>query len=169
MTCDDALALIGRAIEGGVSSSELESLVAHLETCCSCGHEAVTQMRVKQVLGSRPFEPEPPSLARGIAARIDAERMDGVRPSCDRQPIDWRSWTLWLLPAAVGLALAAGTRPGLNRAAGDREDLPTAIASWARAELGSIQPWPSDRYFLGAVLLDAALFDGASVNKDGGR
>jgi hypothetical protein len=91
MKCDDAIRLIGSAVEGQVSPTVLDTLMAHLEPCQSCRHAAETQVEVKRVLASRPHESIPRDLVRRIANALDAAT---VQPA--RTLIDW-SWWLKLI------------------------------------------------------------------------
>jgi hypothetical protein len=91
MKCDDAIRLIGSAIDGRVSPNVLETLMAHLEPCRSCRQVAETQMIVKRVLASRPHESLSRDLVRRLAMAIDAAAVQHAR-----RLIDW-SWVLkWI-------------------------------------------------------------------------
>ncbi len=84
MKCNDAIRLIGRADDGRVGLDILDALMTHLERCVSCRSEAETQILVKRVLASRQDEPIPVTLARRIAAALDAA---AAKPT--RALVDW--------------------------------------------------------------------------------
>lgn len=88
MKCDDAIRLIGSAIDGHVNPTVLETLMAHLEPCHSCRHAAETQMFVKRILASRPPEHLPRDLVSRIALAIDAAAMQPARTM-----MEWSWWT----------------------------------------------------------------------------
>jgi hypothetical protein len=88
MKCDDAIRLIGSAVDGHVSPSVLDTLMAHLEPCQSCRHAAETQVVVKRVLASRPLESTPRDLVRRMATAIDEAALHHARRLFD--------WT-WML------------------------------------------------------------------------
>jgi len=88
MKCDDAIRLIGSAVDGRVSPSVLDTLMAHLEPCRSCRHAAETQMVVKRVLASRPQESLPRDLVKRLALAIDATAVEQAH-----KLIDW-TWVL---------------------------------------------------------------------------
>jgi hypothetical protein len=88
MKCDEAIRLIGSAVDGQVNPTVLDTLMAHLEPCQSCRHAAETQVVVKRVLASRPHESIPRDLVRRIATALDAAAVQGARTL-----IDW-SWLL---------------------------------------------------------------------------
>jgi hypothetical protein len=71
MTCDESIRLIARATEGRVAPGPLDEVVRHLEHCAGCCREAVTQIEVKRVLASRPFEPLPDRLVAALVDLVD--------------------------------------------------------------------------------------------------
>jgi hypothetical protein len=91
MKCDEAIRLIGSAVDGHVSPSVLDTLMAHLEPCQSCRHAAETQVVVKRVLASRPHESLPRDLVKRMAIALDAA---AVQPA--RRLINWSWLFAWL-------------------------------------------------------------------------
>lgn len=155
MTCDKSIKLIASAIEGRVAPIELDTLMTHLTRCPACSIEAEAQATVKRLLATRPEEALPEGFALRLAARLDAEAPLGAP-----QRIDWRKWTVRLLPAAAGLVLVAGL---VHRARQDSSidhstDLPAAVASWAHAQVRTLQT-PIDRELSDQALLWASLME----------
>ena len=156
MTCDKSIKLIASAIEGRVAPIDLETLMAHLTQCPACSIEAEAQTTVKRLLAARPEEALPKGLALRLAARLDAEAPLGAP-----QGIDWRQWTVRLLPVAAGLALVAGMVHGAREDSSIDQwpDLPAAVASWAHAQVRVLQTPVdldiSDRALLWASLIEA--------------
>ena len=162
MTCGEAVRLIAAAVEGGLAPHPLDALVAHIERCATCGDEAETQMLVKRVLGATPHVPLPAGVARRIAARIDAEAERRVAV------VDWRAWTVRLLPAAACLVLIAAIAHQLARRSVTSE-VSAAIAAWGRAEIRSLESprlGADNRHLLGVLLMEAP---SASPPNDGYR
>jgi hypothetical protein len=161
MTCDQSIHLIASAIDGRVAPIELETLMAHLGRCLTCRLEAEGQITVKRLLASRPEEPLPDGMALRLATRLDAEGALGVP-----RGIDWRNWTVRLLPAAAGLMLVAGVAhillrhsSSIDQSADRPADLPAAVAAWGRGEMRALQEPVavnlSDRALLWASLMRA--------------
>ena len=156
MTCDQSIELIASAIEGRVAPIELDTLMTHLTRCPACSIEAKAQTTVKRLLAARPEEAPPEGFALRLAARLDAEAPLGAP-----QGIDWRKWTVRLLPTAAGLVLVAGlVHRALPHSPSDQSaDLPAAVASWAHARVRDLQTPVdvelSDRALLWASLMEA--------------
>ena len=151
MTCGESVSLIAAAVEGGVAPDLLDELVAHIERCAGCRHEAETQMIVKRILTSAPEAPLPIGMARRIAARLD-------RDAATRIALDWRAWTVRLLPAAACLVLIAALVQHIARRP-SAPDVPAAIAAWGRDEMRAVQSpqMPVDgRQLLGLLLMDSS-------------
>lgn len=157
MMCDQSIHLIASAIEGRVAPIELETLMAHLRRCPTCQMEAEAQITVKRLLASRPEQPLPDGFSLRLAARLDAEGPLGVSAG-----IDWRKWTVRLLPAAAGLILVAGVAHRVLQQSSfiaRPADLPAAVASWGHGEMRALQAPVdlnlSDRALLWASLMEA--------------
>ena len=160
MTCGEAVRLIAAAVEGGLAPRPLDALVAHIERCGACRVEADTQMLVKRVLGARPQVALPAGAAQRIAARIDVEA--GRRAAA----VEWRAWTVRLLPAAACLVLIAAVVHQIARRSMSGE-VSAAIAEWGRDEIRSLQSprvGTDSRLLLGVLLMDAP---STSSQKDG--
>jgi len=161
MTCVEAVRLIAAAVEGGVAPDLLDELVAHIERCARCRHEAETQMIVKRVLSSTPDALLPIGMTRRLAARLDDE---AARPAA----VDWRTWTVRLLPAAACLVLIAAIVQHFVRLS-SANDVTAAIAAWGRDEIHAVQsPQTSvdGRQLLGILLMDTPTPTPAVVPKD---
>jgi hypothetical protein len=159
MTCGEAVRLIAAA-EGGLAPRPLDALVAHIERCGACRVEAETQILVKRVLGATPHVPLPAGVAQRIASRIDVEA--GRRTAA----VDWRAWTVRLLPAAACLVLIAAIVHQIARRSVSSE-VSAAIADWGRDEIRSLQSpriGTDSRQLLGVLLMDA---QSTSSQKDG--
>jgi hypothetical protein len=145
--------LIAAAVEGGVALRPLDGLVAHIERCAACAAEAETQMLVKRLLGTTPMLPLPPGAAGRLNARLDREAASRAKPS-----IDWRAWTVRLVPVAACLvAIAAVLHHVIRRS--HAIEVSAAIADWGRDEVRSLQSpridqATSDRQLLGVLLMD---------------
>ena len=170
MMCDRSTRLISRAIEGHVGPSELDTLMSHLERCALCRVEAETQVTVKRLLASRPDE----ALPDGLTLRLTA-RLHDPQSGAPRQ-IDWRTWTVRLLPAAAVAILVAGVvghvlRESLSIARS--VDLPTAVACLGHGEVRALQAPAgvelTDRAYLWASLMEAIPSYGKAEGKKGER
>lgn len=157
MTCEQSIELIASAIEGRVAPIELDTLMTHLARCPACSIEANVQTTVKRLLAARPEEALPEGFALSLAARLDAEGPLGAP-----QRIDWRKWTVRLLPAAAGLMLVAGVTHRVRRDSSSIDqsaDRPAVVASWAHARVRALQTPVdlelSDRALLWASLMEA--------------
>ena len=161
MTCGAAARLIAAAVEGGVAPDLLDELVAHIERCAACRHEAETQMIVKRVLASTPEASLPIGMARRLAVRLDRE-------AAGRVAIDWRAWTVRLLPAAACLVLIAAVVQHIVRRS-IADDVTVAIAAWGRDEMRSVQSPQINvdgRQLLGVLLMDTPSAAATSSNVD---
>jgi hypothetical protein len=104
LTCDEATRLI-RSSDGGVPGGAGGArLREHLDQCSSCSSCAQTQRRVRDLLVRGPEVALPSGFEARLAARLDAEKgLDWLGL------IDWRTWSIRLLPAAaIVLAFAIG-------------------------------------------------------------
>jgi predicted anti-sigma-YlaC factor YlaD len=104
LTCDEATELIRSghdSVLGAVGGARLRE---HLEQCSSCRSSARTQELIRDLLVRRPEEALPSGFEARLAARLDAERgVDWLGL------INWRTWSIRLLPAAaIMLAFAIG-------------------------------------------------------------
>ena len=104
LTCDEATQLIrssdGRVL-GAVAGAHLQE---HLDQCSSCRRCAQTQRLVRDLLVRGPEVALPSGFEARLAARLDAERsLDWLGL------VNWRTWSIRLLPAAaIILAFAIG-------------------------------------------------------------
>src|SRR5437870_5443396 len=103
LTCDDAIQLIGPAVDEMLTSALAVQLEEHLRQCSRC-RVIETQRRVRAVLSTRPEDALPLGFEARVFARLDVEgRLDWL------EVINWRTWSMCLLPAAaLVLAIAAG-------------------------------------------------------------
>jgi hypothetical protein len=151
MTCGEAVRLIAAAVEGGLAPRPLDGVVAHIEWCATCRVETETQMLVKRVLGATPHLPLPAGVAQRIAVRIDAEAERRAAA------VDWRAWTVRLLPAAACLVLIAAIVHQIARRSVSSE-VSAAIAAWGRDEIRSLETpriGSDNHQLLGVLLIDA--------------
>lgn len=161
MTCSRAVRLIAAAIDGGVAPHLLDELVAHIERCTACRQEAETQVIVKRVLASTPDASLPIGMARRLSMRLDRE---AARPAA----VDWRAWTVRLLPAAACLVLIAAVVQHIVRRS-IANDVPAAIAAWGHDEIRSVQAPQINvdgRQWLGVLLLDIPMAAAAPPKAD---
>jgi len=102
MNCESWFPLIAAAVDGRLSTEQEAGLRAHLERCASCREEFDTQIGVSRILASRPEHQFPPVLSERLSARLDDEANH-----VGSAALDWRKWSLRLLPVAACLSLAA--------------------------------------------------------------
>jgi hypothetical protein len=150
LSCDDAVPLIARAVDALLDQEDLDRLRAHLWQCGPCRLEVESHLSVKRLLAERPAEaPPPPGFGERLRGRLDREvRHASGHRRAERPParghassevndgaigwlelLNWRTWSIRLLPAAVALiAWAAMTAPTGRRAASI--DLLSAVVAW---------------------------------------
>jgi len=161
MRCRQAVRLIAAAVEGGVAPGLLDELVGHIERCAACHYEAETQMTVKRLLASTPDALLPIGMTRRLAARLDREAASPML-------VDWRAWTVRVLPAAACLVLiAAIVQHVVRRSSAD--DVTAAIAAWGRDEMRAAQSPPLNLdggQVLGVLLMDTSPATPAVVEKE---
>ncbi len=117
-------------------------------------------MLVKRLLGATPPVPLPAGVAQRIAARVDVEA-----GRC-AAAVDWRAWTVRLLPAAACLVLIATIVHHIARRSVSSE-VSAAIADWGRDEIRSLHSpriGTDSRLLLSVLLMDA---QSAPSQKDG--
>jgi predicted anti-sigma-YlaC factor YlaD len=103
LTCDEATQLIHSSHDGVLRAVGGARLREHLEQCSSCRSDAQTQRLIRDLLVRRPAEALPSGFEARLAARLDAERgLDWLGL------INWRTWSIRLLPAAIILGFAIG-------------------------------------------------------------
>ena len=90
--------------------------------------EADEQCLVRRILMERPTEPLPDGFAQRLSARLDRSS-----PGAWLVTIDWRAWSIRLMPAAVALLgfAFAGSDQGRNRT-----DISSEIVEWGMHESG---------------------------------
>lgn len=98
MTCDEATRLIDPALDGGTEPGTLVALMEHLERCPECHEQSETQLLVRRVLASRPAEMVPDGFSERLAARLAAEAGPAWLDA-----VNWRRWSLGLVPAAAAI------------------------------------------------------------------
>jgi predicted anti-sigma-YlaC factor YlaD len=105
MTCRDAAPLIAAAADDRLDRARRALLDEHLAGCASCRDALADQRFVASALSALPQVEASPAFARRVRARI--ERAGGWFDL-----VDFRVWTLRLVPAAAVLALLAVVWPG---------------------------------------------------------
>ncbi len=106
MRCDDVeRAVIARAA-GRLDPAGAERLEAHLDGCAACREAGGGQDDVAAVLSARPDAVAPPGFAARVMAHLDG-------PPTWLDVINWRRWTVRLVPLAATLLVVAavGLRP----------------------------------------------------------
>lgn len=113
MTCHDAEPLIARYADAdgpSLPGEARESLRAHLETCAACRTALDEQRETAALLRSRPAPGPRPGFVARVAARIDREEHAASRAGAGDDwfgAVNWRAWTVGVVPVAVALVLAA--------------------------------------------------------------
>jgi hypothetical protein len=147
LTCDDAIQLIGPAVEATLSPALADRLDEHLRHCPRC-QVIETQRRIRAVLSMRPDDVLPAGFEARMFARLDAERPLGWL-----EMVNWRTWSMCLLPAATAVLVIAVSIGRLTRPA------PTVTDSLARMlAQGSIADTLFDRDDGGERWMDDVLF-----------
>ena len=144
--CTTIEPLLVRAAEGGAEDARL---TAHLNECASCREALADQRAMRELLQGAPIE--------GARLGFDTRVMAAIRAEADAKgaagwlaSLDFRRWTLRLVPVAVALALAAVV---VNQAdattgstgevtvdttlAANTDNLPVSSALWSDSVSGS--------------------------------
>ena len=100
MGCDEFSLLMMRGLESGLGREEERYLESHLAVCERCRGELEAQRSVAAVLWERP------------SVEVSAIFTEQVMTSLIPEPswlelLNWRLWTLRMMPVAAGLILAA--------------------------------------------------------------
>ncbi len=139
MTCHDAEPLIVRYADDEVSlaADVREALRAHLQACAACRAAVVEQRDTAALLRARPpVEPRPGLVAR-VSARIDREgRAASTAAPRDEWfgAVNWRAWTVGVIPVAAALVVAAYIDIGSARSAATTQTAPSTIGEWLSAQ-----------------------------------
>jgi anti-sigma factor RsiW len=138
--CATITPLLMRAAEGRPLPGDETRLNAHLEGCPLCRAALAEQREVRELLRSHPVE----GAAWGFETRV----MAAVRAEAERRAgswlnnLDFRRWTLRLVPVAAALALASAVisdreatgDPGTETATTVSADaLPVSSALWSES------------------------------------
>ena len=102
MNCEVARRYLVHVAEQTIGAEELWRVNAHLRDCAGCRREADAQIVVRRVLATRPQEQLPDRFASQLARRLDHEI---GRPWLTL--LDWRTWSIRLMPAVAVLLLWA--------------------------------------------------------------
>jgi len=147
--------LLARAAEGSLPPAEQVRLDAHLENCASCRGAFADQRAMRELLQSHPVE--------GARLGFDTRVMAAIRAEAEARSgswlgnLDFRRWTLRLVPVAAALALASfiiaapassvvsqpDTTSGLTGeettvvTSNSTDDLPVSSALWSESVSGS--------------------------------
>jgi anti-sigma factor RsiW len=147
-TCAIIEPLLVRSAEGTASPEEQARLTAHLAECASCTEALADQIAMRELLQNAPIE--------GARLGFDARVMAAIRAEAESRAAGWlgnldfRRWTLRLVPVAVALALAAvvintvDTSGSLTTDAtvettvtANSDNLPVSSALWSESVSGS--------------------------------
>jgi anti-sigma factor RsiW len=117
--CDRMVPLILRHADGTLAAPDRAALDAHAASCAACREAIADQSAAVRLLAELPMMQAP----RDFAARVRAR----VAPAGGLLDLlDWRAWTLRLVPAAALLALLAWLPSRATTAS-------SAIDAWASA------------------------------------
>ncbi|MPY86554.1 MAG: hypothetical protein GEU99_01375 [Luteitalea sp.] len=138
LSCDEAIRLIVRAADSMLDPEDRDRLREHLWQCGACRREIEGQLSVKAVLTERRSEALPGGFGESLAERLDAETPGqrpwrpstppegptaaehGIRVAGSRVAIawlellNWRTWSIRLLPLAVTLIILAAIAGRIN-------------------------------------------------------
>lgn len=103
MKCAEWRELASARLDGALDSAELESLAAHLDGCEPCRAHAERLAGARDAVASLPSRVAVPS---GLALRIEAEALRGLRPPRRR------AWILAVVAAAAVVGVVARTMVG---------------------------------------------------------
>ena len=149
-TCTAIEPLLVRAAEGTAAAGDHARLDAHLNECASCREAMADQRAMRELLQGAPIE--------GARLGFDTRVMAAIRAEAESEGaiagwlgyLDFRRWTLRLVPLAVALALAAivvnqtDATSGLTTEASvettmaaNTDNLPVSSAMWSESVSGS--------------------------------
>lgn len=103
--CTNLTVLLQRAAEGGLTPGDEARLNLHLAGCPSCRATLAEQREVRELLRTRPVEGAAWGFETRVMAAIRAEAESGAGNWLPN--LDFRRWTLRLVPVAAALALAS--------------------------------------------------------------
>ena len=136
--CEAVEALLVRSAERTSSSADEVLLNAHLKECASCRAALADQRAMRELLGKLPEEGARLGFDTRVMAAIRAEA--GGRSSNWLGNLDFRQWTLRLVPVAAALALAsfiiaapASTDETTLMASNSTDALPVSSALWSES------------------------------------
>ena len=145
-TCTTIEPLLVRAAEGGVEDARL---AAHLNECASCREALSDQRAMRELLQGAPIEGARLGFDTRVMAAIRAEG-EGLGAAGWLASLDFRRWTLRLVPVALALALAAvvvNQADATTNSTGDvtvdttlasnTDNLPVSSALWSDSVSGS--------------------------------
>ena len=151
-TCTAIEPLLVRAAESETQPSgqrDAARLAAHLNECASCRAALADQRAMRELLQSAPVEGARLGFDTRVMAAIRAEAEDQSQAGW-LASLDFRRWTLRLVPVAVALALAAvvvNQADATTSATGDvtldttltanTDNLPVSSALWSDSVSGS--------------------------------
>ena len=98
--CERMVPLILRHADGTLAAPERAALDAHASSCAACREAIAEQSAAVRLLAELPLMEAPRDFAARVRARVAPE--GGMLDL-----LDWRVWTLRLLPAAALLLLLA--------------------------------------------------------------
>jgi hypothetical protein len=98
VTCDEAQLRIACAVDGTPGEA---ALLDHTRECDACKATLEDHATIRYLLNDFAYDPQPALFSRRVRARIE-------RRASLLGWADWKSWTLRLAPAAVGLVVFAG-------------------------------------------------------------
>lgn len=145
--CTTIEPLLVRAADGTLTAAEEARLDAHLKECASCQAALADQRAMRELLQSAPVE--------GARLGFDTRVMAAIRAEAEGRSAGWldildfRRWTLRLVPVAAVLALLSivvsqtDTASGLTGdettvvASDSTDDLPVSSALWSESVSGS--------------------------------
>jgi Putative zinc-finger len=164
MTCHDAEPLIARYADDEASLAEdaREQLRAHLTACAACRTALEEQRDTAAFLRARLATLPLPGLVARVSARIDREtHVDGRIGRQGDDPwlgvVNWRAWTVGLVPVAAALIVAAYIDSGGAQSTTVSQTVPAMVYEWISADApAAVQPSASGDALIEAVLTGTA-------------
>lgn len=148
MTCIDAEPLLARYADDETSLADdaREPLRMHLSECAACRIALEDQRETSALLRARLATVPRPGLVARVSARIDREtggagQIEGRAEAGWFGAVNWRAWTVGLVPVAAALIVAAYLDTGSARSTAVSQTVPVTFEEWISADApAALQP-----------------------------
>lgn len=146
MECTDVERLLAAKADGALDVERQRIVDAHLSTCAACRRLLDDQVAVRSMLAAAPVPEAPRDFLARVNAAIDAEDAGWFGL------VDFRAWTLRLVPAAAAIALVALLWPSSGATSTSAASQTAAVGEFRPSR---VTDWERD--VSANALLDAAL------------